>query len=181
MTQTHSETSYVSQRVLKINVGFLLAEGSGYSRVTSLDIPQRLRLSEDTTVERLSGDLRLTRTSGGILVQGILSCTTLGECARCLTLTEITFPLEIEELFAPANSVTTQFTIGEDNILDLAPLIREEALVSEPHQVYCRPSCKGLCLNCGQNLNEGLCECQHHELDPRWAALAKLQGNLPNE
>jgi uncharacterized protein len=176
-----ANNSFVKARVLKINVGYLLAEGPGFNRTTTVDIPQPLRLDEDLTLERLQGDLRLTRTSEGILVQGELRCTIPASCTRCLTDIEATFPLQLEELFTLPNSGTSQFEIGEDNNVDLAPLIREESLVSMPYHLLCRDDCQGLCPNCGQNRNEGSCSCHLDDVDPRWAALADLQEALSGD
>ena len=175
------ENSYISARVLKINIGFLLARSPGFSRTLSLNIPERLYLENDTRIEHLSGDIRLTRTSEGILVQGELNCAMHETCSRCLREMTIVFPLEIEELFSTTSRSNSQFFIDEDNILDLAPLVREESLISIPHQIYCKPDCKGLCPECGQNLNDGQCDCVLDDVDPRWAALADLKQELSED
>ena len=181
MARDYSSNTFVKARVLKINVGFLLAEGPGFSRTTSVDIPQRLRLDEELILERLHGDLRLTRTSEGILVQGELEVTVPANCTRCLTNIDASYTLDIEELFTLPNSGNSQFEIGDDNNLDLAPLIREESVVSVPYHLLCREDCQGLCPNCGQNRNESACSCQLDDIDPRWAALADLQEALSGD
>lgn len=172
----HSSNKYLSSRVLKINVGFIIAEGSGFSREFPINIPERVRVAEDVILDKLIGTLRLTRTSEGILVQGQLECTTVAECSRCLTEVALTYPLEVEEIFELSNR-DDPFAIGEDGILDLAPLIREESILNLPHQVLCQPDCRGLCPECGQNLNEGTCDCEVDEIDSRWAALADFLKN----
>lgn len=55
--------------------------------------------------------------------------------------------------------------------LDLAPQVWESFILSLPPKVLCSPDCKGLCPNCGQNLNVGTCSCKEEEGDPRLAAL----------
>ena len=181
MSRQIANTSFVKARVLKINVGYLLAEGPGFSRTTTVDIPQPLRLDDDLTLQRLYGDLRLTRTSEGILVQGELHCTIPASCTRCLTDIEATYPLQLEELFTPPNSGNSQFEIGDDNNLDLVPLVREESVVSVPYHLLCKEDCQGLCPTCGQNRNEGACTCHLDDVDPRWAALADLQETLSGD
>jgi uncharacterized protein len=59
----------------------------------------------------------------------------------------------------------------------LAPLIRELSLLSIPMQVYCRDACKGICVQCGKNLNEGECDCVFDDVDPRLEALRVLLEN----
>ena len=51
--------------------------------------------------------------------------------------------------------------------LDVDKLLFHEILSSWPTKVLCREDCKGLCLKCGKNLNEGECGCDRASLDPR--------------
>src|SRR5256885_1707817 len=127
----HTRNGYVSNRVLKIQVGFLLSEGAGKSRDTEFDVPT-LRVADDLMLDYLRGGLRLTRTSRGILVQGLLHTQLNGECVRCLS--EISIPLDvpIEELFVYPPEPDAEFTVADDGILDLAPLIREETMLIIP-------------------------------------------------
>jgi len=171
---TKSEAQhFVHARVLRINVGFLLAQGVGYYRVAEIDLP-RVRLAEDVTLDFLRGDLRLSRNSRGILVQGHLETHVLTECVRCLTPFYYPVHLLLEELFSIPPHDDTPYAVDEAGNLDLAPLLREEAILALPMSALCRPDCAGLCPQCGQNLNEGHCHCQTEEIDPRFAILAQL-------
>jgi uncharacterized protein len=49
-----------------------------------------------------------------------------------------------------------------------------------PIQPICRSNCQGLCVECGQNLNEGSCTCSNDQIDSRFAKLQNLL-NLPPE
>ena len=60
--------------------------------------------------------------------------------------------------------------------IDLRPAVRETWLLSAPQFVQCSEDCKGLCPNCGTNLNESTCNCSTTEIDPRWDALRKHQS-----
>ena len=75
---------YVSNRVLKLNVGFLLHAGSGVIRESVIDVPQPVRVADDVMVEYINGLIRLSRTKEGILLQGQLGVGVTGECFRCL-------------------------------------------------------------------------------------------------
>jgi uncharacterized metal-binding protein YceD (DUF177 family) len=81
--------------------------------------------------------------------------------------------IEVEELYTYPNNRVSEFSIGDDAILDLAPLLRAEAIIADARGVLCRPDCKGLCPTCGANLNYGPCDCQD-EIDPRLAKLREL-------
>ena len=66
--------------------------------------------------------------------------------------------------------------VFENNVplLDLAAICWEELMLALPVTPLCAATCKGLCPSCGANLNEGLCACEHEELDPRMAVLRGL-------
>lgn len=172
---TAPDQHYVNRRVLKINVGFLLAEGVGYFREIVLDLP-RVQLDDDLTLDFLRGTLRLSRNSRGILVQGTLETHVLSECTRCLRPIFVPVILELEELFAFPPSALVAFSVAETGILDLAPLVREEAILAVPMIALCRPDCAGLCPECGHDLNEGPCGCGQEQVDPRFEALRALQS-----
>lgn len=49
------------------------------------------------------------------------------------------------------------FGAFDGKVVDLRPLLREELILALPMRFLCSAECKGLCLECGQNLNLGLC------------------------
>jgi len=165
--------SYVSNRVLKINVGFLLSAGPGHSHDTAFDVPL-LRVSDDLMLDFVRGPIRLSRTAAGILVQGHLETAIKSECYRCLD--PVTYPVtvRVEELFAYPTPTVAEFSVHEDGILDLAPLLRAEVLIASSSGLLCRPDCKGLCPNCGANWNHTTCTCAMDDIDPRLAGLKKF-------
>ena len=61
--------------------------------------------------------------------------------------------------------------------LDLRPAIRENWLLIVPAYAQCIEDCKGLCATCGQNLNEGACDCAPVTTDRRWDALLPLRSD----
>lgn len=58
--------------------------------------------------------------------------------------------------------------------IDLAEGIRESLILAIPMRVLCSEACKGLCPDCGTNLNVKSCNCKHETMDPRWEGLKKL-------
>ena len=156
----------------------MFKQASGYSREVTFDIPDPFHI-EDVLFSNLDGTLRLSRTPQGILVQGRMIVGINTECVRCLSGFEYPFEIEINELFVPVTSENARETdpmyhIDEGYVIDLAPIVREEGVLSLPIQTLCGPDCKGLCPTCGQNLNEGQCDCIHDDIDPRFAALRAL-------
>lgn len=164
---------YIGNRVLKLNVGFLLASGPSHSHETQFDVPE-IRVSDDVDLRYLRGPLRLSRTKEGILVQGELHVGVDEECYRCLDTVLANVPITIEELYSYPPRRDSEFSVGEDAVLDLAPLIRDEVLIALDGGVLCRPDCKGLCPDCGANLNLTTCSCADENIDPRLAKLKEL-------
>lgn len=166
-------SNFLNKRVLKLNVGDLLSDGPAHRKETNLDIPA-VRVSDDLTIQYVRGPVRLSRTKEGILLQGELHVGMTDECYRCLEDVERDVTIELEELFAFHSQADSEFRIDEDHILDLGPLIRAETLIETTSGVLCRPDCKGLCSECGANLNEETCDCHQDRINPQFAALKKL-------
>jgi uncharacterized protein len=61
-----------------------------------------------------------------------------------------------------------------DDAIDLGQLIEEQFYLVLPMKPLCSVDCKGLCSNCGTNLNVASCDCQVRWEDPRLAALKAL-------
>lgn len=165
-------------QLLMLNVGFLLKEGAGYSREFAFDEPGAVH-AEDVELSKLRGALRLSRTPQGLVLQGVLRAQLSVQCVRCLTPCEVEIGVPFEELFIlpsnpEAHDPQNLYVIDEGGFIDLAPIVREEAIVSVPLQVFCRPDCKGLCPQCGNNWNAGPCDCSPDEVNPRLAALLGL-------
>ena len=147
-------------------MGFLLKENVGYCR----DFPfseQVIQLADDLTVTDLEGMVTLTRTAQGVYVSGRLQATLRHACVRCLEEYDQPLSCTLADLFfyPPQNAPENALFIGEDAHLDLAPLTRENMLLSVPMRALCSPNCRGLCSQCGQNLNYGDCGCQREFVD----------------
>jgi len=164
---------YVSNRVLKLNVGFILSAGPGYAHETSFDAPM-VRVADDVDLTYIRGNLRLSRTKEGVLVQGSLHVGIDDECYRCLDPINQSVTIDIEELYTYPPSKAAEFSVGEDAILDLAPLLRAETLIADARGGLCKPDCQGLCPECGANLNRELNHAHEDDIDPRLAKLKQL-------
>lgn len=170
---------------LAFNVAQLMKARTGTTRQYAVRDNIENLDPEIVALDELSGDVRLMRTLEGVLATGVLG-TTLGQvCDRCLTPFTQQVEIELEDEFKPSIDVVSGAslpTIPEDtgnliddhHILDLSEVVRQRLLLNQPLHPLCREDCQGLCPTCGQNLNEGVCECSEPTFDPRWAALREL-------
>ncbi len=63
-----------------------------------------------------------------------------------------------------------------DFTLELDDVVISDILLSLPSKNLCREDCKGLCQNCGQNLNNGECSCDKRQIDPRLEILKQFMN-----
>ena len=162
--------------LLRLNVGFIIHETVGYFRDFPLELPS-VYFPPDLPVEQFSGMVRVSRAQQGLVVQVQVQGFTTAECGRCVV--EFNQPLRAEftdlYAFTPKLASDAGLVLPETGQLDLAPSIREELLLSLPINPLCRQDCKGLCLICGENLNETICNHEDDDIDPRLALLKSLK------
>ena len=111
-----------------------------------------------------------------ILVTGNLSASGRAECSRCLDEFELTWKVPVEIIVlrrvdsddGEGNSLVVCQSNGE---LDLESPLRECLILGYPQAPVCSEDCKGLCAQCGTNLNKSTCGCIKEEVDPRWDGL----------
>jgi len=163
---------------MRLDVTQLLREPIGTHTDVELNLGFQ-HLAEDVPVNSIRGRLTLLHTDDEVLVRGILHVTIALECGRCLDPMTTTLHIELDERFRPVSLGTAPnddqvSVIGADNQIDLRPILAELVIISTPMHVVCRPDCLGLCPECGQNLNEGSCDCRSDDIDPRLVALKAL-------
>ena len=122
--------------------------------------------------ERPANALRVTgRLSGAgegrYYFSGKFEGSTLRQCRRCLVEVNVAVGGDAHLLFSEAGTEGDDddpdvfpLSLGRNGSeVDLRPALREQWLLEVPSFVLCRPDCKGLCLTCGANLNQG--DCSH--------------------
>ncbi|MCV7228653.1 YceD family protein [Mycolicibacterium komossense] len=132
-------------------------------------------------------ELRFEAVSEGVLVTGTVSAPTTGQCARCLS--PITGDVEIylTELFAYPDTVTESTTeedeVGRivDDYIDLEQTIVDAVGLELPLAPLCTDDCPGLCPQCGVALATAEPDHHHDLIDPRWAKLATLLPDEPQD
>jgi uncharacterized protein len=146
----------------------------------SLDFDEEL-----TQIGDLVGDLRLTRTNRGLLVQGVLRSAIAQTCSRCLRDIEWPVELELDEEALPSIDFTSGLPVDtaeepdslrltDHHELDLEEEVRDGMLLAEPIAPLCREDCPGLCIVCGLELASGPHEHPDEDVDPRLEGLRNL-------
>jgi uncharacterized protein len=123
-------------------------------------------------------------------VAGRATTTLRLECSRCLDEIDLPFDARFDLRYVPVTAdaaAAAEREIGQDDLttgfyrdgtLDVIDLLREQFMLALPMKPLCTETCRGLCPECGANLNRTECGCKPVWEDPR---LAPLKGLLNRE
>ncbi len=116
-------------------------------------------------------------TADVLVMTGMITTRIHGVCDRCAAdfTQDVEIPIDVvlvEALSNEENEDEWVFPLQADKA-DLEEIVRTVFVLNMDAKLLCSPDCKGLCCQCGKNLNNGPCGCQK-EPDPRFAALRQL-------
>lgn len=162
------------RKPFRINVGFIVHEEVGYNHEIPFEF-DKAKL-DDFEVSNLRGSVQIGRTPQGLILQGQFTADTTLECVRCLKTFNHRMDWEITELYAFSKDSVSEsgLILPDDMHIDLAPMLREYALLEVPISPIHDPECKGLCIECGQDLNVEDCGHNQHSDDSPFSVLKKL-------
>ena len=118
----------------------------------------------------------ITNHSGLVELKLGVDYTYTAPCDRCAN--EVSKGYHFDYSTALATSIEGEesdtILVIENMQLNVEELVYCEVIGDLPTKFLCDENCRGLCSSCGKNLNEGECDCNGQEIDPRFAELAKL-------
>jgi uncharacterized protein len=133
-------------------------------------------------------DMVHVRSGDDLLFSGNMYSELIGQCGRCLEEYPLTLAREFSLVLSPGHPLDREQELTVDELsagfydsseeeIDLSMLVHEETLLALPSRPLCREECRGLCSQCGINLNLESCECRPVPVwtDPRLAVLSKLR------
>ena len=151
---------------MKILVARIPEEGSHYEGAD----PGSIMQAEDEQFVKDPGDVRYElyaqRVSDELVVRGTLAVDVDLQCARCSEFFSTTVAVSDFLRAYPAPDGTDSVDVTED--------FREEILLQIPGFPLCGKACKGVCAQCGADLNKGSCGCETEEGPSAWSALDGL-------
>lgn len=145
-------------------------------KVDDLDIP-------DPYVDNFNTNVVLDKFENQLIVDAETEIPANLICDRCAR----EFNSEIKSNFKLVYLFRASYSESEDESEDIHYLhpdtdnieldkdVRDFAILAVPMKKLCSEDCKGLCPNCGKNLNDGPCNCKEEYIDPRWESLLKLK------
>lgn len=142
--------------------------------------------------EPVHSNLKVSLESERVKVEGRLAAVLSLTCCRCASefgksvdksfvltyVPDLDSGREGEEFELEYTDLDVGFYWGDQ--LDLAVVLSEQILLEIPMKPICQEECKGLCDQCGVDLNVSACDCTRELADPRLAALADIKKRITN-
>lgn len=162
--------------------------GDGEELDISLNLPSGKIFGKDDGVAELGEldiNLNLKKYQENIYLTGDAGVSIQLQCSRCLADFDKRLEVNFNAQFVPGGkdnrSPEEEEAGGEDIIgydgpsIELQGVLRDNMMLAMPIKPLCGDDCKGICPECGTNLNMEQCECSRHEVDNRLAILKKLK------
>lgn len=151
---------------------------------TGLDIEfaEQLELDDFKLMGPVKASLKISKVGSELLINGRVTGNVELECSLCLKNFAKELDGNIEVVYHPIEELTAEdrhevkdveldLDFYKDNELDIAELIKEQVILSIPMKPLCSEACKGICSQCGTDLNTGTCRCEKEYIDPRFLVL----------
>lgn len=131
------------------------------------------------------------QVSGMVEISGQVEALVRLGCGRCLKEFDLplknefflTFVRELPEVTdkeseegAELSAEDMGLILFEGDELDLSEAIEEQIIMGLPLRPLCDEQCKGLCAQCGADLNEGECGCSRQGFNIKFAALKDFKA-----
>lgn len=153
------------------------------------DIQQKTPVHATGRAELIRENRGARQTVDDIRLVGTLSIQVEMHCARCLDPVERTVNENFDLLYRPQgvdrrgdevsiSRAETEIGYYQGEGVLLEDVLKEQILLALPLKQVCSTECKGLCPQCGRNLNVESCDCVATMSDPRWAALEDIRKKL---
>ena len=136
-------------------------------KIKPTELDQEVELSAP-----LVGKVKIVRLEDGILANFSINAFLKILCFRCASDFIKKVKLEFNQKYiftdtkekAIIDKAPEEVSIGLTKKLDPWPVIRQEILLFLPMKILCKKTCKGLCYDCGQNLNKRKCSDHRHKI-----------------
>jgi uncharacterized protein len=163
---------------LRLDISYLVKSSPGTHKDFDFDFPQ-LRLDDGFLLVNVTGTIGISVTEDGVVAEGKIKALTELDCSRCLDSYWQPLQIEFTEIFSAHPLKESDGDLGEqplpaDGSLDLAPIIRDYAMLDIPIRQVCKEDCEGLCPTCGVNRNQEDCGHVQEHIDPRMEGLRAL-------
>jgi uncharacterized protein len=138
--------------------------------------------------EPVTADFVLRHKNLDLFVDGTLETSIRFRCSRCTKEFYRPFSTQYDLSYLPQPKWTDkdgeielkyedmEVAYYDGVAFDVDLMVLEQIELSMPMKFVCREDCKGLCYQCGADLNEGACLCKNEETDSRLSVLLDFKN-----
>lgn len=102
----------------------------------------------------------IVNRAGIVILNYTAEFTLNAVCDRCLAEFERDYKYDFEHILVRSlNTDNEEYIVTESDSLDLDELAIMDILLQIPSKMLCKDDCKGLCPQCGTDLNYNECNC----------------------
>lgn len=166
---------------MNINISKLVAEKIEYVDISFDYILNNSEFLNDYNIVEASPIKvlgKIYKESDSLFIDASFSGEAVFQCSRCLKEFKSNISDNIEFYIPISENKDEDDSYIKGHFLNLTMVMEEALAFSLPMKTLCSQECKGLCSNCGQNLNIDECDCDVDDIDPR---LEKLKHFLSND
>ena len=172
--------------VMRIELEKLQGGKGGFAHVYQPEelnpVDERVRVTQPAEVKG-----NVNQAGHEVFVSGHVETRAQLECDRCLQLVELPVSADfaLEYITGSDYESSSAAVLSEEELavsvfdgesIDVDEIVKEQILLAVPARTLCREECKGICPECGTDLNARQCNCADEEVDPRWAALQSFKN-----
>lgn len=121
---------------------------------------------------------KLVNVGGVLKLEGKLKTGYLAKCYRCLKDIDAKMDIAVKEEFLDGKTAAgDEVYTYEGNFIEIDKVLKDNIILNLPMKQICSEECRGLCPQCGNDLNTGICSCREESVDPRLDALKNFFNN----
>ena len=149
-----------------------------------LDLEEKFESEDVSLLSPVRAHLELTKEHSEVIVEGSLNAELEFECSRCLKKFRRVMDVPVNVVYHPVKELgDDRHGLKDDEMdmgfyqgdeLNLQELIREQVMLNIEMKPLCDENCRGICSQCGTDLNTGTCSCETKQIDSRLEVLKKL-------
>lgn len=129
--------------------------------------------------------LQAVKDGDNVFLKGAISCNIELQCSRCLCSFNLLINSMLDIVLSPTHLIAQEgyyelqkdeldISFYKDNSIDIDDIVSEQLFLNIPMKPLCSPDCKGICPDCGADLNNMKCSCNTKKIDERFRILEKL-------
>lgn len=143
----------------------------------SLSSVENIKFNSDVFI-----DANIYKDDKQIVLNGTLNLKYISPCSRCLKDVNQQINPELNLILVPDKEDKFEYendtvvTSYKGTTIDITDYLSEMVSLSFPVKILCDTHCKGLCSNCGTDLNLNSCKCKESWVSPDFAILKNYKN-----